>query len=335
VNTDNSAMSRKLARDLDASPELKITLRPVSAGEAYIDIFRSDLGGFYFIPKHFSSGLKKGKSVSAFNAADSSSFIISSNVLKKVSQVSTTFSQKPFTKLLVDKGYSYKAAKASFSPLTANTRYIFNTGLNYSDFLIPGLLFAVLQQILLVSICTAIITDKALRRKRELFVISEGSFAAAFIGKIAPYILTGLLLTAVFAFVILPINAIRVGSFAGYFILSTAFITAVASFAVLISSFFRSQEMAMAVLMFYAMPAVLLSGFTWPHYALPQALKFISYLFPSTYALNEIRLFILGNVSASYAAAPSISLLVFSALCFIVSYFAAARKFKKLKPYEK
>jgi ABC-2 type transport system permease protein len=201
--------------------------------------------------------------------------------------------------------------------------------MNYSDFLIPGLLFAVLQQILLVSVCTTIITDKEKKKKKELMKASGGSFAAMFAGKIIPYAFTAVLLTAAYALFVFPPNGISVGSFAGYFMLSCAFIIAVAAFGALISSFFRSQEMAMAVLMFYAMPAVLLSGFAWPHHALPAVLKVASYLFPSTYALNEIRLFILGDISAKYAVVPSISLLIFALLCFALSFLLYKKSAKK------
>ncbi|MCL1973103.1 MAG: ABC transporter permease [Endomicrobia bacterium] len=328
VNTDNSSMSRKLVRDFDASAELKVAARPLSAHEAYEDIFHKGSGGFYFIPKNFSADLKKGKSTFAFNAADSSSFIISGNVLKKFSAVSASFSQEQFTKLLVDKGYSYKAAKASFNPIKIDARYLFNAGMNYSDFLIPGLLFAVLQQILLVAICTAFISDKEKKRKKTLLKISGGSFAVIFFGKTAPYALTAVLLAAVYALTAFPANGIFIGSFAGYFILSAAFIIAVSSFGVFISSFFRSQEMAMAVLMFYAMPAVLLSGFAWPHHALHPVLKTVSYLFPSTYSLNELRLFILGDIPVKYAIMPSISLIIFAAVFFVFSYFIYKKSLK-------
>ncbi|MDR1196604.1 MAG: ABC transporter permease [Endomicrobium sp.] len=327
INEDNTAMSRKLVRDFDASEQLKVRRKPGQISEAYPDIFRNDFRAFYFIPKNFSSNLKKGKSAPAFNAADASSFILSSNALKTFTQISLSFSQKQFAKILTEKGYSYKEAKTAFSPINADIRHIFNANNNYSDFLIPGLLFAVLQQILLVSICTTIITDKNSAGRKELYKVSEGSFAAAFLGKIIPYACTGIMLTAVYALAVFPANGIFVGSLAGYFILSAAFIIAISAFAVLISSFFKSQEMVMAVLMFYAMPAVLLSGFIWPHHALPKILKVVSYLFPSTYALNEIRLFILGDIALKYVAIPSVCLITFAAACFFLSFLVSNKKF--------
>lgn len=327
VNADNSLMSRKLVRDFDACAELKVAMKPASADEAYKNIFRSDIGAFCFIPKNFSASLKKGQSAPAFNAADASSFIISSNVLKKFSMISMSFSEKQFVKTLTDKGYSYNAAKASVSPLRAVPSYIFNTEMNYSDFLIPVLFFAVLQQILLVSICTTIITDKRPGKRKELRNASKGSFAAAVFGKITPYCCAGMALVAAYAFTALPVNNIFVVSCAGYFFLSTAFIIAVASFAVLISSFFKSQEMAMSVLMFYAMPAVLLSGFAWPRQELPGILKAVSCFLPSTYALSELRLFILGDISVKYALIPAAELLAFAALCFLLSFFLSGKRF--------
>jgi ABC-2 type transport system permease protein len=272
--------------------------------------------------------LKKGKSAHAFNAADASSFILSSNTLKTFLRISLAFPQKQFTKILSGKGYSYKEAKKAFSPLNANITHIFNTQMNYSAFLIPGLLFAVLQQIILVSVCRTMISNKKPASRKELYKVSEGSFTAAFFGKFVPYSCAGIMLAAVYALIVFPANGIFVGSLVGYFVLSAAFTIAVAAFAGLISSFFKSIEMLMSVLMFYAMPAVLLSGFIWPHCALPKILKVVSYLFPSTYALNEIRLFILGDIAPGYAVVPSIRLIIFASACFFISFLISNKNFK-------
>jgi ABC-2 type transport system permease protein len=322
VNMDNSSESRRLIRYFNASPELNVTSRPLSGYEAYNEILSGKLGAFYFIPKNFSADLKKGKNTFAFGAADAGSFIIPSNALKKFSGISMSFSQKQFTKELVDKGYSYKAAKAAFEPLRSDVRYLFNTKMNYSDFLIPGLFFAVLQQILLISICTAIATDD----RKNLFKISGGKFCVMFLGKIIPYAASAALLAAAFAFIAFPENGIVMDSALGYFMLSLAFVIAVSSFGFFISSFFKTQETAMTVLMFYSMPAVLLSGFVWPWNALPTVLKVLSYILPSTYVLTEIRLFVLGSISAKYALIPSATLLVFACACYILSFLLYKNK---------
>jgi ABC-2 type transport system permease protein len=83
--------------------------------------------------------------------------------------------------------------------------------------------------------------------------------------------------------------------------------------------------MAMAMLMFYSLPTILLSGFAWPHNAMPIHLKIISYFFPSPYSMNYIRMFILGDVSIKYALRPTIDLMLFAELCFLASYIIESK----------
>ncbi|MDR1695770.1 MAG: ABC transporter permease [Endomicrobium sp.] len=319
INNDNGRMSRTLVRNIDAAPELKTDVSYISPREAFTGIFKNNLGVFYLIPKHFGADLKKGKSVSVFNASNSSNFLIASNVSKTLALISADFPKKQFTKILVDKGYSYNSALAAYAPLQSSSSYLFNTRMNYSDFLLPCLLLAVLQQILLVAVGTTISSEKRDKTEKELYKTAGCSFANVFFGKAAPYIIIGTALNAFNTFIILPTDAIFTHSVLGVLILSTAFIIAVVFFAILISALFRSPEMAMAVLMFYALPTFLLSGFAWPHQAFPPVLKIVSYLFPSTYAATYIRLFTLGDVPLSYAVMPAAGLIVFSAVCYVLA----------------
>lgn len=320
INMDNSAMSRKLVQNFDAAPEFKVNKMYASTYEAYMGIFHNNLSAFYFIPKNFSADLKKGKSSSAFNAANSSTFIISSTVLKKLAETTADFSKKQFTKVLVDKGYSYKAAKAAYEPLKTDTRYLFNPGTTYSDFLLPCLLLAVLQQILLVGVCTTMSSERSEGTFDELLEIAGGKFSIIFIGKALPYILLGIILNMINIYFILPINDIYAQSFLSLTLISVTFIIALVFFSILVSFLFSSPEMALAVLMFYALPVVLLSGFAWPHHALPGILKVVSFLFPSTYAFNSIRLYILGYTPVKYALPYSVLLIIFAVLCYCFSY---------------
>jgi len=325
INNDGSALSRKLVRSLDAAPELKIAKTYGSPDEGYRGIFKNAVGAFYLIPRSFASNIKKGRAAPVFNASNASSFMIASTVMRKAAAVSSEFPRRQFEKALVDKGYSYNAAKAAYSPLQADVRYIFNEQMNYSDFILPCLLFAVLQQILLVAVCTTMSLEKSKKTGKELITASGGSFAAMFLGKAAPYILIGIVINLANIFLILPSGSVFAVSFAGLFILSTVFIAAVVFFAMLVSALFASPEMALAALMFYSFPAAMLSGMAWPHIALPPVMKVISYLFPSTYALTQLRLFILGDIPAAYSLIPSAQLALFAAACFALPYLIRHR----------
>ncbi|MDR1244030.1 MAG: ABC transporter permease [Endomicrobium sp.] len=319
VNQDGLSLSRHFIRDVNATSELETITRYNSFQEALNNVFKNNVNGFYVIPSDFSKDIKKGRVVPILDIVNSSNFLVASNVLKKIAVTSIDFSKKQFRKILVDKGYSYKSTDSAFNPIKINTVYLFNTQMNYSDFLLPCLLLAVLQQIILVAVCTSISLEK--KNKYEIYKIAGGSFLAIFLGKTIPYILIGSLINVLNIYIILPIDDIYALSILGLFFLSTIFIIAVVCFAVTVSVFFKSPEMAMAVLMFYSLPTLLLSGFAWPHTALPSYLKFISYIFPSTYSMNYIRMFILGDVNIEYARNSIVALIAFSFVCFFVTYF--------------
>ncbi|MDR1942538.1 MAG: ABC transporter permease [Endomicrobium sp.] len=322
VNMDKSSTSRKLVRALNATPELKTISAYASSREALRDIFKDKINAFYFIPCNFSGILKKGQSILISDVVNSSNFLVANNVLKKITLTATAFTKKQFIKILSNKGYPYKSAEEAFSPIKINTVYLFNTQMNYSDFLLPCLLLAVLQQIILVAVCTNLASEKA---KLNICKKAGLSFSSIFFGKTIPHILIGSIINFFNIFIILPINSIYAVSLFGLFTVSTAFIVAMVFFSVLISSLFRSLEMAMAALMFYSLPTVLLSGFAWPHNDMPVFLKIVSYFFPSTYSMNYVRMFILGDISIKYAIKPTINLILFAAVCFWISYLIESK----------
>ena len=99
--------------------------------------------------------------------------------------------------------------------------------MNYSDFLLPCLLLAVLQQIILVAVCTNLASEKA---KLNIYKKTGLNFSSIFFGKTIPYILIGSIINFFNIFIILPINSIYAVSLFGVFTVSTAFIIAMVFF---------------------------------------------------------------------------------------------------------
>ncbi|MDR0723969.1 MAG: ABC transporter permease [Endomicrobium sp.] len=319
VNQDGLSLSRKLIRNINATAELKTTTHYNSFQEGLVDIFKNNVNGFYVIPSSFDKNIKKGRISPVLDVINSSNFFVASNILKKFTVTAIDFSKQQFKKVLVDKRFPYKSTENIFSPIKINTVYLFNTQMNYSDFLLPCLLLVVLQQIILVAVCTSMSLEKN-NNNNKLYKISFGNFFIIFLGKAIPYTLIGSLINVLNVYIILPIDGIYALSILGLFVMSTVFIMAIVCFAILVSVFFKSPEVAMSVLMFYSLPTALLSGFAWPHSALPNYLKVISYIFPSTCSMNYIRMFILGDVKIEYAKGHIIALIVFSFICFFITY---------------
>ena len=60
------------------------------------------------------------------------------------------------------------------------------------------------------------------------------------------------------------------------------FILAVVFMGIFLLTFFRKREDAIMMIMYTSLPAVMLTGFSWPTSTIPEWIVYISYLFPST-----------------------------------------------------
>ena len=68
----------------------------------------------------------------------------------------------------------------------------------------------------------------------------------------------------------------------GVLLLLAVYVPTVSTLGLLLGAWFKDRERAMQVLLFSALPLVFLSGFSWPVQALPTALQWLRWLFPST-----------------------------------------------------
>jgi ABC-2 type transport system permease protein len=87
--------------------------------------------------------------------------------------------------------------------------------------------------------------------------------------------------------------------------------------------------MSLIVLMFYSMPAYLLSGALWPAYALPLPLRLLSCLFPSTWFLVDFRLLLLSGMPFRYVLDSILCLVIFTLVCAFIAYLLFRRIFVK------
>jgi len=91
------------------------------------------------------------------------------------------------------------------------------------------------------------------------------------------------------------------------------------AFGLFVSSLFRDTVSAFLALMFFSMPAFLISGFSWPSYAMPFLVRALALPIPSTHFMPAFR----AALGAPAAAAPLLKPgLLMAALALL--YFAAA-----------
>ena len=320
VDKDNSFVSRQYTRMIDATPELNIVSFYSSAYAAYNAIFENQTDLFYFIPKNFTTNLKRGKSTYAFIGANASNFMVSSSAIKTVVMTSQFLSAKILAKFLISNGISVQSAKQIIQLIRGNFRWIFNAKKTYANFFIPFILFAIFQQILIVAVCHTMSLETQQNTWKDLYNISGNKILPIMLGKGIPYIFVALFMILIFVFFVLPFGDIFETAKLNLIIISLAYSFVIVFFAMTISHLFKTPVISLCALTFYSLPVLLISGFAWPLYMLPVHLHFIAYLFPSTYFINIFRLYALKNIEIYYATVPIIQLAILFAVCILINF---------------
>jgi len=283
VDDDRTGISRTLIRSLDSQQSLQVTEIVPGFQLAEEEIVDSKAQAIVFIPRDFEGGLKSGRAVNLEVYLNTSRFLPSNDINKAVSEVVLTISAGIRLKYFQTKGLSTEQAQKLVQPVSGDIRPLFNVTDSYGDFLLPGLFILILQQTLLFGLSLSVAREREMKTFASLNAASGQNSLVSVLGKGAPYFLLyssyTIFLLAVF-FSIFRLSVL--GSVSALVALMAVFLIAIIGFAVFVSSFFKQEIQALQFLVFSSMPLFLMSGYSWPVWAMPWPLRAITYLLPST-----------------------------------------------------
>jgi ABC-2 type transport system permease protein len=166
--------------------------------------------------------------------------------------------------------------------------------------MVPGLLMAILQQVILLGIALTWTGEKESHTLPELFSISRNPWQLM-LGKGIPYLLINAIVAEFYLRVLFPLNDIPMeGAWWIAIPFTFLFVATIVSWGMWSSALFKTRLFATQALMFVAMPSFILSGFTWPKEALPTFLRWVSTLLPLTHFVNSFRSIYLGGAPLKY-----------------------------------
>ncbi|MFA4993255.1 MAG: ABC transporter permease [Candidatus Omnitrophota bacterium] len=243
------------------------------------------------IPKDFSRFIESGKTSTLQLLVDGSDSNTATIAMGYVRSVVAKYNMT----LLVDTLSSLGLSPAR--SVEMRSRIWFNMGLNSRWFIVPGVIAMIIMIIaaLLTSICVAREWE---RGTMEQLISTPVKAPELIIGKFLPYFVIGFI--DLFVAVVMARFLFGVpfkGSYLLLVFLSALFLTGALSQGILISTVARTQLLAsqLATLTTF-IPTMLLSGFIYPIFNMPQAVQAITYLIPARYYIIILRgLFLKGN----------------------------------------
>lgn len=300
VDKDNSALSRQMIRDLDATQLLAINSRYNSYHDALEAVRRGEIYGFFVVPDDFEKNAIAGNSPTITYYCNMAYFIPGTLTFKgfKTIAVSTTGSMA--TMQLVSAGMDSESVGALIQPLAVQDHPMGNPWSNYSIYLCnsfaPGVLALMIMLVTVFSICEEMKRGTSV----EWIKLSQDSIVVALMGKMLPH-------TAIFSMVGIFIQSL----FFGYnhyplncsiWVMICAmmmFVVACQAFALIICCVLPNLRLALSVVSLFGVLSFSITGFSFPLEDMYGAVAIFSHIVPVRYyfliyidqALNGIALY--------------------------------------------
>ncbi len=278
--------TRYFAYKYYASSEEEI-IRLIDSGEVRVGLI---------LPPDFAAKVRAGEPTTAQVIIDGSD----PNVAQTALFVAETVGQATSVEIMTTRLNGLLGGRELRSPVEMRPRLLYNPDLKKINFMIPGLIGAILQMQTLLLTAFAIVREREQGTLEQLIVTPIRSWELM-LGKIVPFVFVAFanvaltLLISSFWFRV-EVN----GSVMLLMSLSFIFLLSSLGLGILISTVSSTQMQALHLSSFIMLPAFVLSGFMVPRENMPLPAYYAGYFLPLTYFLVILRGIILKGIGIAY-----------------------------------
>ena len=329
VNQDNSPLSLQLEEMLADNQSIKVIHHSNEPVDLKNEIIRQDAAAVVIIPERFEAMVLQ-KKYPEVNVHINTANVLTANFASKALQLTLgTFSAGVEISALQKSGMLAEEAMSKYEAFKVNYITMFNTSSNYLIFMWPAMMAVVLQQVILLAM--AVSFSEELKRKAfvENFVQRKSYAIVLMIIKCLPIWIFSLFNILVFfiysKYLMIPSPV----DFWNFMLVTGVFVVACTNLGVLFSILIPNSLKATQVLMVIASPAFIISGFTWPIYAMPNFIQKLTDIIPLTPYLESLKIMVIQQGSNELTHPYLWHLLIMASIYFILGWIVL--KFKLLK----
>jgi ABC-2 type transport system permease protein len=336
VDQDHSALSREITQAVFAtepftpgqySTSIEEFKRLAAEGRAYV---------CFAFPPDFERDIKSGKAVRVAVLIDASNMITGNMAVTAASSVLGSYSvAADVKKIRMRGGASDTRARQVAMPAIVQIRILFNPAFNanYANFLVLGFTAIVIQLAPLLAACRAGVRELGSGAAELRFMSRHPAILAA--AKCTAYVtilwpVAWLTLRLVLWNFRLPMA----GSEWMLVFLSLWFVTNMVALGLGISCLIGDELFGTEICAILTMPNFLLSGFTWPTFAMPRGLRVLAYALPMNPLVFSLRKITLMNATLRDLLGEIGMLAAWTVVAAVLAWLAAARIFKSGVPQE-
>ncbi|MBQ5404090.1 MAG: ABC transporter permease [Bacteroidales bacterium] len=287
VDDCKSALSREFLRRVDATPDVTVAGHCVNMADAYSALEQQSAYAIIHIDKDFETSLSKGKQTVVGLYCNMMSMVYYKCAVSACSNVSIAMNRKIKVANYM-KPKTERESQIMQTPIDYKHTSLYNSQSGYAAFMIPPILMMIIQQSLFLGI------GMSMGRSREQnggFVIPMNRFyknsVEIVLGKMLFYLML-YIIHAIYAFVVITkmFSLPQLGHYWDFMLFVIPYIIDCCFLGMVLSYMIYRREDCMLIFVFMSLPLYFMCGLSWPGSAIPDGIRYFSYLFPSTFGLN-------------------------------------------------
>ena len=291
---DNTSMTRDIVRNLKSSETFDVQYIVDDPNEVEALMRDGKILFGLIIPQNFTNDIKNFKSPKLTTVIDGTQLSPASFTKIASSELLMTIKTGAMMSTYQGKlSMSETEALNTAMPINIVNRLIGNPTRNYINFLLPGMMLAIVQVAVAMNAASSKIVKKSSGIIDFFKNVMKNLIDYGILG-----IVSAVLILAVQHYIFdVPIKA----SYTSVLLLLIVFMLAVVSMSLLIASIFsKKQVFATQVAAVWFIPSSILSGYSWPLISMPDFFRQISSFMPYTYFVSTLRNLMLKGHSYDY-----------------------------------
>jgi ABC-2 type transport system permease protein len=281
VDRDHSQLSRQFARWLDAAEATQVAARLEDLGAAQEMVQAGEVGAVVLIPKDFERDVLRGKPAYVEAYVDASYMLVRTTALRGVNAVAATLSTGVAVRRLQATGATFDAALHRRQPVTFVPWALFNPLAGYGSFVVPSVFILLLQHTLLIGIGTLRVAERQAQgnETEPIWAVLAGKVGAL---TLVYLVHAALMFAVVFKLYGFPMRA----SWLETLTFLVPYLAAATLLGLVIAELFDRPESSSVALAAASVPAVFLSGMSFPAEAQAPWAQALALLIPSTFGIR-------------------------------------------------
>ncbi|MDK2986010.1 MAG: type transport system permease protein [Clostridia bacterium] len=314
IDLDNSSLSRSIVSEIKANEIFAVKHYAGSYHQLQRLIHENKARVGVVIPEDFSKDLKEYKAPKVLVLYDGSQMAVTSAAKARMSEILLTL-KTAFVIKTIEGKLNLPPAKAlnRALPMSFEIRTVNNPTRNYGNFLIPGMIIALIQVGLAMAGVGLVDGDG-----NKSFPLLIKNLVYGFLGSLAVFLALGVL----YLFFNIPYT----GTLPGGILITYVYVTAVVALGIAVGTIIPSRLFATQVAAILVLPSSILGGYTWPLLAMPAGYQVFGNFLPFTHYAEVLRDLTLKNIGMEYVTGDLLWLVKFTFVMWGITVFVSILK---------